>query len=136
MPSQRHIENTGSTARDWCMLERNILSHVKLCLLLFLLSASVLLRTRLTSPSNDTDNDEDPSTPHSHAASLTLACVLMACSLVALAAGTWEYWSSDRDMRTKRAFMNANKLHPVMLTAVSGIVFAICIVLLADEAIA
>ena len=47
------IVNTGSTARDWCMLERNILSHIKLDLLLSLLS---LLRARLSG--SDDDDDE------------------------------------------------------------------------------
>ena len=56
------IVNTGSTARDWCMLERNILSHIKLDLLLSLLS---LLRARLSG----SDDDDDDSKPASMVAS-------------------------------------------------------------------
>ncbi|KAH8112094.1 hypothetical protein DFH11DRAFT_1728912 [Phellopilus nigrolimitatus] len=94
------VDNAGSTARDWCMLERNNLSHVRLCVVLSVLSSAVLLRVRL--PSTDTD----PSPPPSPVVpGLVFAFVLVVAALTALAAGTWEYWSGGRDLREMRAFL-------------------------------
>ncbi|KAK0446817.1 hypothetical protein EV421DRAFT_1901658 [Armillaria borealis] len=45
--SRNAIENSGSTARDFCMLERNMLAHIKLALLLSVLSSSLILQARL-----------------------------------------------------------------------------------------
>lgn len=94
------LENTGSTARDFCMLERNILSHVKLALVFSLLSSSVLLRTRLV-PSKDIPNEPE--------SGLSLAILHVVASLAAIAAGLWEYYNGFRDMRNTRAFLLATK---------------------------
>jgi hypothetical protein len=94
------VENTGSTARDFCMLERNILSHVRLALLLALLSSSVLLRARLV----PNDNPQHPP-----ASDLPMAAVQFAASIAAIAAGIWEYQSGYRDLRNLRAFLVSTK---------------------------
>jgi hypothetical protein len=95
--SQPHmIENTGSTARDFCMLERNILSHLKLALLLSLLSFSVLLRARLV----PTDGVE-----YSHKLGLPMATIQIIASIAAIAAGCWEYRCGFRDLRDMKAFL-------------------------------
>jgi hypothetical protein len=99
------LENTGSTARDFCMLERNILSHLKLALLLSLLSSSVLLHARLVPEATN-----DSGSPHGDSKiGLPLAGVQVAASLAAIAAGAWEYHSGYLDMRNMRAFLVATK---------------------------
>lgn len=95
------LENTGSTARDFAMLERNILSHLKLALLLSLLSSSVLLRARLV-PDNTT-------APTTSKAGIPIASVQFAASIAAIAAGCWEYHCGYRDLRNMRAFLVATK---------------------------
>ena len=89
------IENHGSTARDYCMLERNYLSHAKLALLLMLISSSVLLRARLDSPSD----------PKNHWNGIPLAAVEIISAFVVIGSGLWEYESGMRDMRGRRAFL-------------------------------
>lgn len=139
------VDNTGSTARDWCMLERNILSHIKLCLLLSFLSWAILLHARLTS-------DETESSAGS-GSSLPLAIVLMASALISLFSGVWEYILGMRDLENKRAFLvasrcvhmirtsntsdaaltpNVDRPHAVVLTIISGIALCTCAILLAD----
>lgn len=96
------VYNTGSSARDYCMLERNMLSHVKLSLLLSLLSSSMILHARLSPPAEDC-------LQYSLRSGVPVASILLFSSLLSLVAGTWEYWLSDNDMRKRRAFMVANK---------------------------
>ncbi|KAF7370614.1 hypothetical protein MSAN_00694400 [Mycena sanguinolenta] len=78
------VANTGSTARDFCMLERNLLSHLKLALVLSLLSSSVLLRARLV-PDN-TSTDSSPTT------GIVVASLQFIAALAAIGAGAWEYY--------------------------------------------
>lgn len=96
------VPNLGSTARDFCMLERNLLSHLKLALILSLLSSSLLLRVRLVPEDNESEY-EHPS------ASLPVACVQFFASLAAIAAGMWEYQCGYRDLRRMHAFLVAVK---------------------------
>ncbi|KAL5529400.1 hypothetical protein ACEPAG_5385 [Sanghuangporus baumii] len=133
LSASKLITNTGSTARDRCMLERNILSHIKLGLLLSLLSASILLHARL---SGSNESGSVPGPRHSLPSYFPIALVLALSALLALLAGTWEYWSSDRDMRTRHAFMVASKPHIAAMSMVSGIVFSLCLVFLVDNTIA
>jgi hypothetical protein len=97
--SSYFIPNTGSTARDYCMLERNLLSHLKLALLLSILSASIILRARLV-PVADYDN-EDGGVP--------LASVEFAAAVVCIVAGGWEYYQGYWDLKSGRAFLVAPK---------------------------
>ena len=103
MDSQPYVvENKGSTARDFCMLERNLLSHLKLAILLSLLSSSILLRSRLVpepAPLPDTGD----------MASLPLAAVLFIASLATIGAGAWEYGAAYRDFMNRTAFLLAIK---------------------------
>lgn len=94
------IENTGSTARDFCMLERNILSHLKLALLLSLLSSSLLLQVRLV-PGQDKEKSKSSGIP--------LASVEFFAALAAVVGGVWEYYSGYWDLRKSRAFLVAVK---------------------------
>lgn len=111
------------------MLERNILSHFKLGLLLSLLSSSVLLHARLPAPSDAPSSQSSGRTK----AGLPMATLQMVAALAAIAAGSWEYWSGNKDLRNMRAFLVAAKPHTAILTVVAGVVFTTCIILLADE---
>ena len=92
------IQNHGSTARDYCMLERNFLSHAKLGLLLMLLSSSVLLKARIPGPDLPKDHPN-------HGLGIPLASIETAAALILIGAGCWEYDSGIRDLRARRAFL-------------------------------
>jgi 6-phosphogluconate dehydrogenase len=94
------VENAGSVARDFCMLERNILSHLKLALLLSLLSSSLLLQTRLI-PGREEEHDAISEIP--------LACVQFLAAIAAICAGLWEYYNGYRDFRKMKALLTADK---------------------------
>ena len=98
--------NSGRTARDFCFLERNILSHFKLALLLSLLSSSFLLHARL--PSN-LNSDSDNSSSYSRSEAVALAAVQFTAAVAAIAAGLWEFNSGIKDLRSARAFLAASK---------------------------
>ena len=82
------------------MLERNILSHLKLALLLSLLSSSLLLHARLV-PGNE---------PRSTSSNVPLASVEYATAMAAIAGGVWEYYSGYNDLRQTRAFLSGVRL--------------------------
>jgi hypothetical protein len=97
------VENTGSAARDFCMLERNMLSYVKLALLLSLLSSAVLLRSRLV-PDTDDNGPRDESK-----AGISLASLQFVGSFLAISAGAWGYRIGYRDLVDMRAFLNGER---------------------------
>ena len=97
------VENVGSAARDFCMLERNFLSHAKLALLLLVLTASVLLRVRL--PGVTTEDDEENPTKYT----IPLASVEAAAAVIVLIAGLGEYEMGFRDMRMMNGDMASTK---------------------------
>ncbi|KAF9565810.1 hypothetical protein CPC08DRAFT_629080 [Agrocybe pediades] len=117
------IPNTGSTARDFCMLERNILSHLKLALLLSLLASSLLLHARLV-PEEGSPNP---------GYNFPLAIVEFLAALIAIVAGIWEYFSGCSDLRNSKAFLTGVKPHFIFMSIVSGIIFGTCVVLLAMD---
>lgn len=94
------IENNGSTARDYCMFERNFLSHAKLALLLTLISSSVLLHARLDSPTNPEEHGHDK-------LGIPLASLEIIAAFAVIGSGLWEYESGIRDMRIRRAFLHS-----------------------------
>lgn len=107
------------------MLERNLLSHLKLAVLLSLLSSSILLRTRLVPEPGGLPSIEDK-------ANLPLAAVLFAAALVTVGAGAWEYNVGYRDFMNTTVFLQAINPHLAVITLVVIAVFATCIVLLVD----
>ncbi|KAH7890794.1 hypothetical protein F5I97DRAFT_1838804, partial [Phlebopus sp. FC_14] len=108
------LEVTGSTVRDFCMLERNFLSHLKLVLLLILLSSSALLGIRLPGPSQSDLSK----------ASSSLAILLLVAALVTIAAALWEYHSGVKDLLRVRAFLMVTKVHYALMAVVSMIIIA------------
>ncbi|KZT27916.1 hypothetical protein NEOLEDRAFT_1060146 [Neolentinus lepideus HHB14362 ss-1] len=123
------IENSGSTARDFCMLERNLLSHFRLAILLSLISSSILLRTRLSI----NDRAEDEASPGRGV--LPVGALEAVTALLAIGAGLWEYQSSSIDMRNQRAFIDVAGPHFALMTIVASAVLTACVVLLADESL-
>lgn len=98
MIQRRHnlVENTGSTARDYCMLERNILTHIRLALLLSILSSSLLLDARLV---------PQPGRQKATSGKIPLASIEFAAAMTCIAAGVWEYYNGFQALRNERAFM-------------------------------
>ncbi len=94
------VENVGSQARDFCMLERNLLSHIKLALLLAVLSWSVLLRARLV-PEQPKQKGDSGGIP--------LSSVELGAALACIAAGSWEYYQGYWDLRKATPFLRATK---------------------------
>ncbi|KAJ7224280.1 hypothetical protein GGX14DRAFT_424938 [Mycena pura] len=119
------VENRGSTARDFCMLERNLLSHTKLALLLSLLSSSVLLRARLV--------PEDDPNPMSGTTGTVVASLQFAAALAAIVAGVWEYYCGYWDIRNMHAFLVAVKPHLAIISVVAAVVFLTCIIVLSEH---
>lgn len=95
--------NNGSAARDFAMLERNLLSHLRLATVMLLLAASVLLHARLPSPSEPSGE-----TPLS-AGSIPLASIEIVGAITAIGAGIWEYRRGYRDMQDMKGFLVAAK---------------------------
>ena len=77
----------GSEARDFAMLERNLLSHLRLALILSLSFASLLLQARLPTPSDP----GSAQTPRSRTG-LAISWIELIAAVLAIAAGLWEYW--------------------------------------------
>jgi hypothetical protein len=77
------VENAGSNARDFCMLERNLLAALKLACLLCLLFASILLRGRLTS-------DEESPDRQPAGAEMSIASLHFAAAVVVIGGGIFE----------------------------------------------
>jgi hypothetical protein len=97
------VENTGSAARDFCMLERNLLAALKLACVLCLLFASVLLRGRLAIDAAPGSRDGGGD------ASVALASVHYVAALAVLAGAAHEYHAGVRDLRGARAFFRADR---------------------------
>lgn len=97
----QYAEITGSTVRDFCMLERNYLSHFKLVLLLLLLLCSSLLGSRLPAPPESDGN--------SHASMggvrLPVAILLYIAALLTVTAAVWEYHTGVKCLLKVRAFL-------------------------------
>ncbi|EMD39146.1 hypothetical protein CERSUDRAFT_81908 [Gelatoporia subvermispora B] len=128
MPAE--LENTGSAARDFAMLERNLLSHVRLAILLSLLASSLLLHARLPDPSSPSSGD----TPNV-IGNIPVAAIAVITALAAIGAGLWEYWRGYKDMREMRGFLVATKSHFLIMSLVALVVFATCLTMITDKSL-
>lgn len=87
------------------MLERNLLAHLKLAILLCLLFASILLRGRLPVP--ETPAEGHPvELPH---AGMPIAALQLVSALLLVGGGIYEYHTGIRDLRIGRAFLASDK---------------------------
>ena len=82
------------------MMERNLLSHLKLAVLLSLLASSVLLRARLV-PQEDPNKEQNGGIP--------MASVEFAAAMLCIGAGAVEYVQNYKDLRDQRAFLTSPK---------------------------
>lgn len=121
-------ENTGSTARDYLMLERNLLTHLKLALLLSIVAASVILKAKLV-PSTEDASQTEGERPQW----LALASFEFAAALFTIGAALWQYYDASDDMRTARPFMESSRVHTAIMTGVVVVIFTTCIVYLAVD---
>ncbi|TFL01965.1 hypothetical protein BDV98DRAFT_566469 [Pterulicium gracile] len=121
------VKNEGSTARDFCMLERNFLAHIKLGVLLALLAFSILLHTRLM---EEEEPDVDQNQPK---ARIAMASLQIAGALASIAAGYYGYHSGSKDLLAMRAFLGNEKPQLTIVTAISGIVLVTCIVVFVSD---
>ncbi|KAJ3878331.1 hypothetical protein F5051DRAFT_373008 [Lentinula edodes] len=119
------IQNTGSTARDFCFLERNVLSHLKLALLFSVLSSSLILHARLVPDANEKTNGSSFNIP--------LSGLQFVASLLAIAGGLWEYFNGYRDLLDMRAFLAGTKPHMAIMVAIVAVVLVTCVILLSDQ---
>ena len=86
------------------MLERNLLSHLRLAVLLSLSFASLLLNARLPTPSDP----GSAQTPQSKTG-LAISWMELIAAVLSIAAGFWEYWQGYIDMKTQRGFLRATQ---------------------------
>jgi hypothetical protein len=100
------LDIIGSNPRDFCMLERNFLSHVKLALLFVLFGAAVLLQVRLPLKSSGPD---DQDTSKTHSITYILAAIAAAAAIFVILAGYGEYELSFRDIRELRPSFKSTK---------------------------
>ncbi|KAG1770734.1 hypothetical protein EDD22DRAFT_769957 [Suillus occidentalis] len=119
----------GSTVRDFCMLERNFLSHIKLVLLLLLMFASALLGIRLPGPPGTGQSDSESLGPFS----LPLAILQFIAALLTIAAAFWEYYAGLDDLMKVRAFFVSTRIHHIIMAAVTFIIVATCIIYVAKD---
>ncbi|KAI0640802.1 hypothetical protein C8Q79DRAFT_921002 [Trametes meyenii] len=126
MPKEQ--KNVASEGRDYAMLERNLLSHLRLAVLLCLLSSSLLLHARLPTPTDPDSAQTPPSTT-----GLAIAVIEVIAAAAAIAAGCWEYWQGYADMRAQRGFLRASQIHLAVLSGVGVVVFATCLMLIATD---
>jgi hypothetical protein len=96
------VENAGSNARDFCMLERNLLAALKLACLLCVLFAAVLLRGRLRIDAAPAPKEDAP-------AALAFAGLYCAAALAVVGGAMHEYHAGVQDLRGARAFFRSGK---------------------------
>ncbi|KAI0031438.1 hypothetical protein K488DRAFT_52057 [Vararia minispora EC-137] len=120
-----NLEIIGSSPRDFCMLERNFLSHARLALLFVLFSSAVLLQIRLPLTS-----DNNPEEPMNGSVTYALASMATAAAACVIAAGYSEYELGFQDVRKLRPTYKSSKLHFVLMVLMVVTVFGACILLL------
>ncbi|CAE6435821.1 unnamed protein product [Rhizoctonia solani] len=121
--SSSFVPNTGSTARDYCTIERTLLSFSRLGLVLFVLSASLLLKARLPGPEND-------DTETGGAAALPLGTIYILASVLAIISGWMGYESDLKGLREERAFVGGYKFTEIFVVFIAMLLFATCLLLL------
>ncbi|KAI0343289.1 hypothetical protein BDW22DRAFT_1428711 [Trametopsis cervina] len=129
-------DNTGSAARDFAMLERNLLSHIRLATLLLLLASSLLLNARIptSSPPSDPSHPDPDRAPAGRSAGRTsLASLQLVAALTALGVGVWEYRRGYKDMQDMKGFLMATRPHFYVMSAVVLVVFTTTVVIIGDK---
>jgi hypothetical protein len=128
------------------MLERNLLSHLRLGVLLSFLSATIIVRTRLIPERGEGDPTHDNTR-----AGVVMGSVQALAALCTIVIGIWQYNLHFKDLYHSRAFLGDSKYvsdfcrcpsthfghsprpHFSVMTAVAGVVLSTSVILLADE---
>ncbi|KDQ12327.1 hypothetical protein BOTBODRAFT_34614 [Botryobasidium botryosum FD-172 SS1] len=97
------VENKGSTARDYCAIERTLLTYLRLGLLLSLLSSSLLLHARIPNPEGETEVHSD------RKLGVPFGSVYFVAAIAALLVGWWKYEDSSRGLREGRGFIEGSQ---------------------------
>jgi len=117
------IVNNASAARDYAMLERNILAHLKLAVLLSVLSASLFLHapppSQIVEPPADAPNLQNASYP--------LSIALFVVGVLTALIGCGDYIFNYMNMTKRAAFLVASKPHSLTMAAVAMVVFVTCV---------
>ncbi|CAE6425210.1 hypothetical protein ACGC1H_004807 [Rhizoctonia solani] len=121
--SSSFVPNTGSAARDYCTIERTLLAFARLGLVLFVLSASLLLKARLPGPEDENSDTGGP-------AAFPLGTIFMLTSILAIISGWMGYESDLKGLREERAFVGGYKFTEIMVVLVAMLLFATCLLLL------
>ncbi|KAF8141576.1 hypothetical protein EV363DRAFT_1578802 [Boletus edulis] len=116
------LEVVGSNVRDFCMLERNFLSYIKLVLLLMLLLSSALLGIRLPGP--------EGSEATLGKASLPTAVIQLLAALATIAAAVWEYHNGVNGLLRVRAFIAVTRAQFLLMALVTVMIVAISVIYL------
>ncbi|CAE6478371.1 unnamed protein product [Rhizoctonia solani] len=117
------VPNTGSAARDYCTIERTLLAFTRLGLVLFVLSASLLLKARLPGPEDENSDTGGP-------AAFPLGTIFTITSILAIISGWMGYESDLKGLREERAFVGGYKFTEIMVVLVALLLFATCLLLL------
>ncbi|KIM21732.1 hypothetical protein M408DRAFT_47848, partial [Serendipita vermifera MAFF 305830] len=96
------VDNVGSEARDFCAIERTYLSHIRLGLLLSLLSAAILLNARLPDPTTE-------SNPSIHPYTITLGSLYFVASILGLGAALFNYEKLWKGLKDGAAFVQSSR---------------------------
>ncbi|KAG8798408.1 hypothetical protein FRB91_008115 [Serendipita sp. 411] len=118
------VDNVGSEARDFCAIERTYLSHMRLGVLLSLLSASLLLNARLPDPKGHSAQATVPGY------SIPLASLYFVASLCGLAAGIHNYERLWKGLKDGAAFVQSSRKHTAVMSSISLLIMATIITLL------
>ncbi|KZT54607.1 hypothetical protein CALCODRAFT_499682 [Calocera cornea HHB12733] len=124
----RLVPNAGSAARDFCALERTWLSNVRLCFLFILISAALMLRTRLPRPNSSEEQDEQQRLPMVE--SLTLGTLYFVCTLALIVGGWWSYRDVRMGLERQVGFVGNFKYMGVILLCVIALIIATAIALI------
>ncbi|CAL1714598.1 unnamed protein product [Somion occarium] len=117
----------GSNARDFAMLERNLLTHLRFATVLALFAASMLLNARL--PFDPGLSGQTQSTR----SNVPLASIQVVAAIVTITLGLWVYHRAFKDVCGMKAFLSTTKPQLVVMSLISVAVFVTCIVLLSTE---
>ncbi|KAG8970827.1 hypothetical protein FRC03_000044 [Tulasnella sp. 419] len=123
------VENKGSTARDYCAMERTYLSHIRFGLVLLLLSSSLLLRARLPPPQSESEEHKEVG----NLLSVALGSVYFVASMLVITMGWIWYEHGLRGLRRDLGFIGELKVHEFTLGAVALLIFGTCVMLLVDN---
>ncbi|PVF98899.1 hypothetical protein CPB86DRAFT_784345 [Serendipita vermifera] len=120
------VDNVGSEARDFCAIERTYLSHIRLGMLLSLLSAALMLNARLPTPGQDPSHHQD-----APLYTIPLASAYLAASICGLSVACYNYERLWKGLKDGAAFVQSSRIHTAAMSLISLLIIGTIITLLA-----